>query len=215
MDLLIQYQWELFILAEVLSIVSILLFGLIRYLFHKRTLSLLFLGLFLVLLILEAVLAFVLYQETGNISTFQIIIIIFIAYACTFGISDFRKLDRWMRLKIGNWRGIELLSEKDKYIMERQKNPKYIAKKNRINSFIHMLIFIIFQAIFWFYSLEEFDQVVSYITDLSWIGTENVTETPYANDIIYGISMIWGLVFMIDFIYSWSYTIFPSKQRGE
>lgn len=152
------------------------------------------------------------YQKTGHMTTLQIVIIIFIVYACTFGIHDFKKLDRWMRLKIGNWRGIDLLSEKDRQIMKRQKDQKYIAKINRYSSMIHLLLFVTIQAIFWSYGLENFDVAIDYLTDLSWIGTENYLETPYPNDIIYGISMIWGLVFIIDFLYSWSYTIFPAKQ---
>lgn len=211
MNFLLDYQWEIFILAEILSIVSLLLFGVVRYLFRKRKMSLLFLFLFLVLLILEAALALVIYRETGGISTFQIVIMIFVVYACTFGINDFKKLDRWMKMKIGQWRGVDLLTEKDRRIMARQKDPKYIAKVNRYSAMIHLLIFVVVQAVFWSYGLNGFDEAMNYITDLSWIGTENYQDTPYPNDVIYGISMIWGLVFIIDFIYSWSYTIFPSK----
>ncbi|MEN2467014.1 hypothetical protein [Ornithinibacillus sp. FSL M8-0202] len=215
MDFILRYQWEIFILAEVLSLIFILLFGVTRYVANKRKLSLGFLFLFIVLLFLEAALALFVYKETGEISTFQIVITIFVIYACTFGISDFKKLDRWMRLKIGSWRGTELLTEKDKYVMQKQKDPKYIAKKYRISSIIHLLVFIIVQLIFLNYSLDNWNQVLPYLQDLSWIGTEIIGETPYANETLYGISMVWGLVFIIDFIYSWSYTIFPSKQRGE
>ncbi|MFD1609658.1 hypothetical protein [Oceanobacillus luteolus] len=211
MNFLLDYQWEIFILAEILSIVSLLLFGVVRYLFRKRKMSLLFLFLFLVLLILEAALALVIYRETGEISTFQIVIMIFVVYACTFGINDFKKLDRWMKMKIGQWRGVDLLTEKDRRIMARQKDPKYIAKVNRYSAMIHLLIFVVVQAVFWSYGLNGFDEAMNYITDLSWIGTENYQDTPYPNDVIYGISMIWVLVFIIDFIYSWSYKIFPSK----
>ncbi|MBS3680937.1 hypothetical protein KGF86_11975 [Ornithinibacillus massiliensis] len=215
MDFILRYQWEIFILAEVLSLIFILLFGVTRYVANKRKLSLGFLLLFIVLLFLEAALALFVYKETGEISTFQIVITIFVIYACTFGISDFKKIDRWMRLKIGSWRGTELLTEKDKYVMQKQKDPKYIAKKYRISSIIHLIVFIIVQLIFLNYSLDNWSQVLPYLQDLSWIGTEIIGETPYANETLYGISMVWGLVFIIDFIYSWSYTIFPSKQRGE
>lgn len=211
MNVIIEYQWEIFVFAEILSFASLLLFGIVRYWLGKRRLSLTFLLLFLGLLILEGMLALLIYQKSGEISTFQIVIIIFIVYACTFGISDFKKLDRWMRMKIGNFRGIDLLTEKDKMTMKRQKNPKHIAKVNRYSSLIHLLIFIIAQAIFWSYGLEELEHATKYITDLSWIGTDNYLETPYPSDIIYGVSMIWGLVFIIDFLYSWSYTIFPAK----
>lgn len=215
MQFLLDYQWEIFILLEVLSLVSILLFGIVRYLLSKKKSSVLFLFLFLVLLLMEAALVVVLYRETGEISTFQIVITIFVIYACTFGIGDFKKLDRYMRLKIGNWRGIDLLTEEDKLLMRKQKDPRYIAQKYRYSSMIHFVIFVCAQAIFWYIGLGSIEKVISYLTDLSWIGTSNVENTPYPNEVLYGISQVWGLVFIIDFIYSWSYTIFPSKQGGE
>ncbi|OJH20458.1 hypothetical protein BLX88_02400, partial [Bacillus obstructivus] len=98
------------------------------------------------------------------------------------------------------------------YVMKKQKDPKYIAKKYRYSSMIHFLLFVIAQLIFLSYSLDSMEQAIPYLTDLSWIGTEYVEETPYSNETLYGISMVWGLVFIVDFMYSWSYTIFPSKQ---
>ncbi|HLS08667.1 hypothetical protein [Lentibacillus sp.] len=128
MGLLNEYQWEIFITAEVLSMVALLLFGVVRYLLGRHKLSLSFLLAFLVLLGIEALLAILIYRETGEFSTFQIIITVFVIYACTFGIFDFMKLDRWMRKTIGRWRGVELLTAKDYRIMERNKDPKFIAK---------------------------------------------------------------------------------------
>src|SRR5699024_2651097 len=83
------------------------------------------------------------YQITGEISTFQIVIGVFVLYALAFGIFDFLKLDRWMRKKIGARRNVELLSEKDYDIIARNKNPKYIAKKYRYTSTIHLIVFVI------------------------------------------------------------------------
>lgn len=50
-----------------------------------------FIFLFLFLLIIEGLLGLYVYRQTGEISTFQIVIIIFIIYAFTFGILDFIK----------------------------------------------------------------------------------------------------------------------------
>lgn len=211
MNFLLTFQWEIFISAEILSFVSLILFGIVRYFFGKRKMSLIFLLLFFVLLILEATLALVIYQETGEISTFQIVIMIFILYACTFGINDLKKLDRWMKKKISHWRGVDLLTEKDKAIILRQKDPKYIAKVNRYSAIIHLFLFVLVQAIFWSYGLDSLTEAKGYLTDLSWIGAEDYLESPYPNEVLHGISMIWGIVFIVDFIYSWSYSIFPSK----
>ena len=112
-------QWEIFITLEVLSVVSLLLFGVVRYFLGKKQLSVLFIFGFLAFLLLEALLALLIYRETGEFSTFQFVIVIFLIYACTFGIADFKRLDRWMRQKIGKWRNMELLTEKDYTILER------------------------------------------------------------------------------------------------
>lgn len=213
-ELIIQFQWELFIVAETLSWICLLLFGFIRYFQNNRSLSTYFIVLFVLFIFIEAILALVVYRETGEISNFQIIITIFVLYACTFGITDFKKLDRWMRKKIGGWRGVNLLSDKDIQIMNRQKDPKYIAKKYRWSSCIHLILFVAVQIGFLVYSQNSLEQIIPYVKDLSWIGTEDVGETPYANDTLYGISMVWGIVFIVDFIWSWSYTIFPAKPKS-
>src|SRR5699024_6098336 len=52
-----------------------------------------------------------------------------------------------------------------------------------------------------------------YALDLSWVDTGDPDISPYPNDMFYGIGMIWGIAFVVDFIYSWSYTLFPSKKK--
>lgn len=214
MQFLLANQWTIFIILELMSIFSLLFFGFLRYLLNRRRLSVLAIFAFLVLLITEALLGVVIYQETKEIATFQIIIGIFVVYACTLGIFDFLKLDRWMRQRIGKWRRVELLTEKDYAILQRQKNPKYVAKKNRVSSVIHLTLFITGQSILWMYGTESFEEMLGFITDLSWIEAGTVAESPYPNEVTYSIGMIWGLVFIADFIYSWSYTIFPGKQKA-
>src|SRR5699024_10422669 len=144
---------------------------------------------------------------------FQIVIIVFLIYACTFGINDFRNLDRWMRGKIGAWRNIELLSAKDYDIIEKRKDPKQIARKYRISATVHLILFIIVQTIFWMLVTESVNEMLSYLKDLSWIETGEYMDSPYPNETLYGIGMIWMVIFVIDFIWSWSYTIFPSKPK--
>lgn len=207
------YQWEIIIVLEVISWVSLLIFGVTRYFFDKRKLSKYFLILFISFIGIEALVGWFIYVETGELSTIQLVITVFVVYAITFGVSDFKKLDRWMRKHIGKLRGIDLLTEKDRAIMKRDKDPSYIAKKYRVSSLIHLVLFVAVQIGFLVYSLGSLSDVVPYIKDLSWIGTEDYTITPYANDTLYGISMVWGIVFIADFLYSWSYTLFPSQTK--
>ncbi|GEN46173.1 hypothetical protein [Alkalibacillus haloalkaliphilus] len=212
MNLLIEYQWEIFISLEVLSVVALLLFGVLRYYLGHKQKSLVFILLFIVLLVIEAVLGVIIYQETGEFSTFQLVVLLFVIYALTFGINDFRKLDRWMRKKFGAWRGVELLTDEDYAIMNRQKDPKHVAKVNRISAMIHLLIFVTVQSYFWSLGTENFAEIRSYITDLSWFESGNFEDSPYPNETLYSIGMLWTVIFVIDFIYSWSYTIFPSSK---
>lgn len=211
MDLILANNWEVFIAIEIASLIALLLFGVFRYFFGKRNLSKLFIMLFLLLLLLEGLLALYVYSQTGEIETFQIVVAIFILYAFTFGIVDFLRLDRWMRDKIGKFRKVELLTEKDYRIMERNKNPQYIAKKYRITSTIHLIVFVIGQTILWSMGSDSMAEVKMHLTDFSWIEAGTAEGSPYPNDTMYGIGIIWGIVFIIDFIYSWSYTLFPKK----
>src|SRR5699024_4719547 len=197
-DLFLTYHWEVFITIEVLLILSILLFGLFRYFLDKNTLSKLFIGSFFLLLGFEALLGLYVYQQTGEVSTFIIVIMIFLIYACTFGIIDFIRLDRWMRDKIGKLRGIELLTEKDYRIMERNNNPRYLAKKYRITSTIHLIIFVIAQSIFWSMGTDTVSEAIGYLTDFSWINDGVAEGSPYPNDVVFGIGIIWGIVFIVD-----------------
>lgn len=211
--MLLQYQWEIFIGIEITSVIFLLLFGFFRYFLGKKKLSLLFIIGFITLLFIEGLLALVIYQQTGEFETFQIVIIVFLIYACTFGINDFRNLDRWMRKKVGAWRHIDLLTEKDVEIMKKRKDPKHQARKFRISATIHLILFVIVQTIFWKLGTDSISEMLNYVKDLSWIETGDYKDSPYPNETLYAIGMIWMIIFVVDFIWSWSYTIFPAKPK--
>lgn len=80
---------------------------------------------------------------------------------------------------------------------------------------VHLTIFGAVQAVFLVYSTDGFNELVTYLTDLSWIEAGSAAESPYANETMYSISMLWGIVFIADFLYSWSYTVFPAKSGRE
>lgn len=213
MNWMLDYQWEIFIVLEILSVLSLTAFGILRYWFMKPRVSVLLIVLFLLLLILEAALGLLIFRETGKISTFQIVITVFVLYAVTFGIFDFLKLDRWMRRKIGGMRGVDLLSDKDRAVIEKNKDPKYIAGKYRMTSIIHTIVFLTGQGILWSMGTDSFSEAGKYLTDFSWIEAGDAEYSPYSSDVTFSIGMLWALVFAVDFIYSWSYTVFPSKKK--
>src|SRR5699024_10731176 len=75
------YQWEIFIVLEVISWISLFIFGVLRYFFDKRKLSMYFLILFVTFIGVEALLGWFIYIETGELSTIQLVITIFVIYA--------------------------------------------------------------------------------------------------------------------------------------
>lgn len=210
---LINYQWEIFIALELLSFFFLMAFIVLRYVTIKQKLSNGFLVLFLLCMVIEVLLAFQVYRSTGEFSTFQIVVGIFLIYACTFGISDFKKLDRYIKGKIEKWRGISLLTEEDLIKIEQAKDPKVIARENRLWWYFHALIFIIAHYFFWQYYGNHANGLSSYLTDLSWWEEGVIENGPFQHDVIAQISRIWTLIFGLDTIISWSYTLFPAKEK--
>lgn len=211
---LLENQWNIFIGLEAVSFIFLLSFLVIRYALTKERLSKVFLGLFIFCIVLEALLAWLIYQETREIDTFQIVIVVFIVYAFTFGISDFKKLDRFIKKHIGKWRGVELLSEEDKWKMAKAKNPQVIARKNRRWWYAHTAVFITVHYFFWqLYGSQEHD-LIYYLQDVSWFGEENFVNAPFKGEVINAVSRLWIIVFAIDTIVSWSYTLFPDKPKN-
>jgi len=213
MDFILAFQWELFIFFEVLSWIFLVAFLIVRYAFNKMKLGRIFLFLFVFFIILEGFLAIVIYNHTGEIATFQIVILIFVVYAFTFGINDFKKLDRYIKQKVGNWRGIDLLTEKDKRKMEQLKNPKVIARNNRVWWYIHTIVFVLAHLFFWINYGNNAHPFLHYVTDLSWFDGASLDESPYTNEMVMNVSMLWIIIYGVDTIISWSYTLFPSEQK--
>lgn len=209
------YQWEVFIFLEIVSWIFLLLFLLLRYAFDRVKIGQIFLLLFLLFIIFEGILAFINYRQTGEIETFQIVVFIFIIYACTFGISDFKKLDRYIKQTVGKWRKVDLLTEKDRAIMEKQQNPKYIARRYRLWWYGHTTAFIIANIVFWQLYGDKATEFLSYIEDWSWFEEETIHHAPYKHEMVMNIVRLWLVIYVIDTIIAWSYTFFPSKMKGE
>src|SRR5699024_5280727 len=108
-----------------------------------------------------------------------------------FGIVDFIRLDRWMRQKIGKFRGVDLLTEKDYERIARNKDPRHFARKYRISSIIHTIIFGTVQFVLWSIGTESFAELFSYLQDFSWVEDGVWQNSPYANEAMYAISMVW------------------------
>src|SRR5699024_820749 len=165
--------------------------------FTKQKMSTWFMILFILCMVLEVVLAVLIYQQTGEISTFQIVIAIFILYACTFGISDFRKLDSWIKKKIGEGLEINLLTDEDIRKMELEKDPKVIARKNRRWWYAHAAVFIIGHYLFWLFDGNQNHDLMFYLEDLSWWEERDHVNGPFQSEAISAISKIRKVIFAL------------------
>lgn len=212
--MLLLYQWEIFITLEVMGMVSLLLFLLFRYAFTRQGISYIFLGLFFIFLLFEVLLAILIYNKTGEISTFTIIIGVFILYAVSFGISDFRKLDRLIKKWVGRWKGVELLTEIDRERIKRAKDPKLISRKSLLWWLSHLLVFLILQTYFWLNYGKHDEGLIYFLRDWSWYQAETPDQGPFMSDLLNSISKLWILVFVIDTIISWSYIFFLVKIKS-
>lgn len=129
MEMLVNYQWYWFVLLEIISTIGALAFIVVRYKIKHRTLSQLALAIFIVPLLLEAGLALLIYQQTKEITTFHIVIMVFLLYACTFGIADFKKIDRMVRIWLGKRAGEDLLTATEHAQLAREKKPTLYTTK--------------------------------------------------------------------------------------
>lgn len=212
MKFLIEQQWVIFISLELLSLIFLILFLGIRYIFNQMKLSHIFLFFFFLMLILEAILAILVYKETGVFTSFQIIVGVFIIYACTFGINDFKNIDRWMKGKIDKYKGTNLLTDHDKSIIKKKRDPKYKARIARLYFYCHTSSLLIGLTIFWFkFGVADYS-FLHFIKHIEWYNDENIQPQPFTYELIMKITRIWLLIYVIDTIINWSYTFFPDKK---
>lgn len=213
MSFLINNHWAIFIALEISSLLFLILFALIRYWITNKRFGSMFLILFIGALVFEALLAFIVYRETGEISTFQIVIVIFIIYASTFGISDFKRLDRYIKQKVGKWKGIDLLTKEEKDIISHLQDPKVIARRSRYWFYAHTVVIVIGLLIFWtMYGNKDYSQL-HFVMNLEWFNDEDITPQPFLNDTIVNIVRLWLIVYIVDSIINWSYTIFSNEKK--
>lgn len=213
MTLLLNYYWEIFIVLEISAFIILLVFLFIRYFFMKSELSFIFLILFIMMLILEAVLAFVVYKQTGEFTTFQVVIGIFIIYALTFGVNDFKRLDRYVKQKVGSWRGVDLLTEEDKEKIAYLKDPKVIARRSRYAFYMHTLIFVSGIIVLWIYNGNKDYSLLYFLKNLEWFEDVLASPQPFKNEQITSGVRLWIIIYILDSIINLSYTLFPGKRN--
>src|SRR5690625_5267402 len=204
----------IFISLEIAALIFIFLFMGARYFFACHKGSHIFLSLFLFMMVLEGILAFLVYKVTGEINTFQIVVVIFLVYAVTFGVSDFKKLDYTARVKIGKWRNVDLVSDEEMERMRKLKHPKVVARKSRIWFYTHTIILISVLIYLWYSYGSTEHHWVYFIQNWGWFDDENLSQ-PFTSDMVNQVIRLWLIIYVIDTIVNWSYTFFPDKEKKD
>ncbi len=211
MDFILDHKWIFFVLAEVIFWISILTFFTLRYWFKLNKLSLVFIALSLLNDLWIAALGFMDYTRTGEISSYQVVILIAIVYAFTYGKSDFRKLDAFIQKKVAKYKG-ESIPE---FEQPRELYGYAYAIKEWKQFLGHLLIYAVAHVamLLMFGSSQQMADIDSLNTLFTMWFAENQALFPFDHPDANNISRIWSIVLAIDAVITLSYTIFPKAEK--
>ncbi|QKI80926.1 hypothetical protein [Kroppenstedtia eburnea] len=212
------HRWWFLIAVEVSFWVLIIGFLVMRYGFGIRS-HRVFLWLLALNLLSFLALGIIDYRETGQFSTFQVVVVVALLYSITYGPKDLKRLDRYIRLKMARWKGESLPPEEEARLREeREKEEKknygrLHARGQRRGWYLHLLLFLIAHFVFaYLFGWKPASGVGGWVE--TWIDSWNTPELfPFRKEEVNQISRIWTLILLIDGINSFYYTIFPKKKK--
>ncbi|CAH0343964.1 hypothetical protein [Bacillus sp. CECT 9360] len=207
-ELILQYKWTFFIIGEIVFWGSITGFVLLRYLFGLDKLSKYFIYIWLLSDLWLLFIGILDYTHTGKFDTFQMIIIVFLIYALTFGKKDFKRLDRFIKRNVRKWKGEE--PEAEEQAEKIYGMPFFINELKGLA--IHVGVYgVVLITLAFLLDLQDYVDIVI-LGDLNNT-IKNITEKGLFMDPAVGKATgIWTLVLIIDAIITFSYLIFPKKK---
>lgn len=211
-DLLMQHKWFFLVGAEVFFWVLAGSFLVLRYWLGLRRAGAAVLGLMLLNELLVAVLGLLDYRRTGEFAGYQIVVLAFIVYALTFGKEDFRRLDRRIERIVVAWKGQAPPAPPSASHPARPAlSGAEHSRKERRGWYGHLAIFVVGQTVFlamgesWPAMILTGELPPSALWTGKWSGAETSALTL--------ASRVWCVVIIVDFVWSFSYTLFP-RRRG-
>lgn len=206
MDFIIQYKWLFAVIGEIIFFVFAGSFFIMRYWLRQMRASYVFVILLILNELFLALLAVYDYIQTGKLSAFQIVTGIFYIYLIFDGKKEFEKLDHYFKRKVASWKGETGPDYQKSKGVTKKKYGRAHAREERQGWYIHLLIFVIAQLVFFNTSGFEGWQTLN----LNHIaGSFQV----YNNQQVNQVNAVWGIVLIVDFIWSFSYTIWPKKKK--
>lgn len=130
---------------------------------------------------------------TGEISFFQIVIVLFITYACTLGRSDFEKVDQYIKKKF----------DRNKNNFERRSQPVDLHSylPYRFGSFLlHTVAFVFIHCLWFIVDRGVFNKFSDYMMAIgnSWFRAVDIELL--ASPLYFLISYVWSLIYVFELI---------------
>ncbi|MBM7095466.1 hypothetical protein JSY36_06860 [Bacillus sp. H-16] len=215
MDTIIHYQWELFIATEVIAVLSVAAFVVFRYVAGSPRYARISLYVFVAANLFDVVVAFLVYRHTGELSMFQVVIFIFVMYAITFGRSDFKKLDFWLRTQIDRFARTDLVTSEEREAYEEKRYGKAQVHRTLKEWAMHGGLFVTVQAVFF---LVFPSSSVTVAETLTQEGISRWMDAPesyglFSEAAINQVALVWGIILIVDTVITLSYVVFPEKSK--
>lgn len=201
MSILAEYRWYFLIGAEIVFWLSAIGFFLLRYGFRLKKASVIMGIVLLVNEVFILTLGVADYYQTGKFSNFQIITVIILLYAVFYGKKDLKKLDIFVRKLVAKWRNEPASIIEDPLEVTGTAH----AKQEMKNWVVHLVLFVAVHTFFFFaYGLIPFEQWGN------WLESGIVLNKTAGR-----VSQVWALIFLLDTAISFSYVLFPRKEKGK
>ena len=208
MDFVLDHKWFFLVAGEIIFWVCAIGFLLVRYWLKQDKMSMFLFIIFIINDLWIALLAFMDYQRTGEVSTYQIIVIGFITYAMTLGKSDFKKLDHFIKRKVAEIRGEPV----DEMLRPQQLYGMAYALWEWKQFAGHLLIFLVLHSIFFMtWGFSDSMQQVRTVDLFELLSDKDATNVPFNYEGINKFSQVWVLILLVDFVITLSYTIIPKR----
>jgi hypothetical protein len=195
-SLLLENKWFFLIGAEVSFWVLSGAFLVLRYWFGSDRGSLVLLGLIVLDNLFILALGVLDYLSTGEFAVYQIAIAAVLVYGLTFGKGDMKRLDAYLKKRVARWKG-QVPSEAPPSSRGGTSSAGHDkARKERQGWYKHLAVFVVGQGVL--FAMGE-----------SWPVAQLVGNVPEELSALMNASRIWCVVFVVDTIWSLSYTVFP------
>ncbi|MFC0558333.1 hypothetical protein [Halalkalibacter alkalisediminis] len=208
MSFLYEHGWMLFVVSEGLTWVLVGLFFFCRYWLRFERVSQWCFVFIVIINVFQIFLGWIDYYFTGEISFFQIVIVLFITYASTLGRSDFQRMDQFIKRKFN-------INSKRLDQFEGQEGWDRHLPYRFTLFFTHTFAFIMIHYIWFLLEKMTFNNLAEYTSLLASSWFQSIDASFFSLSIYMKTSYFWSIIYLFDLIVFQMYLlIFLSLKLG-